>query len=192
MTPLGEVLDAPDEFQQALASLRAASVRPEVVLEESPAPSRLAPYAVALSADVVHNANALATGRLVLLYDPSGQDGWEGCFRFVSYLNADLEPEIATDPLLAKVGWSWLTEALAAHNAAYTAAGGTVTRSASESFGAIGFRPEATEVEVRASWTPTGADLAPHLLAWCDALCAAAGLPPVPSGVIPLRQGPAW
>ena len=30
-------------------------------------------------------------------------------------------------------------------------------------------------------------DLDGHLAAWCDALCAAAGLPPLPAGVSALR-----
>jgi len=42
-------------------------------------------------------------------------------------------------------------------------------------------------VEIRASWTPVGEDLEPHLAAWGELLCAAAGLPPLPPGVTPLR-----
>ena len=57
--------------------------------------------------------------------------------RLVSYVTAELEAEMGTDPMLAAVGWSWLTEALDAHGAPYTAASGTVTRVATESFGGM-------------------------------------------------------
>ena len=102
----------PEEFSRALASLRAGSPRPEVVLEETPAPQRLAPYAVALTADVVAGLPAddedteLGTGRLVLLHDPAGHEAWEGTFRLVTYVRADLEHEMASDPLLPGVGWA--------------------------------------------------------------------------------------
>lgn len=192
MTLLGEVADEPGELRRALASLRGVALRPEVALEETPAPRRLAPHAVAFSADVTHDGLELAAGRLVLLHDPEGQEGWEGIFRLVSYLRAELEPEITADPLLASVGWAWLVESLDTHRIAYAALSGTITRSASESFGVVADRPATTEIEIRASWTPTEADLRPHVEAWCDVLCVAAGLPPVPPGVTPLRRGPAW
>ena len=178
--------NAPAAFADAVASLRSASVRPEVTLSETPAPSRLAPHAFALSAEVADGDVELATGRLVLLYDPAGDPAWGGPMRIVAFVRADLEHEIATDPFLGGVGWSWLLDALSTRQAAYAAAGGTVTRAASESFGAMAGRATSAEVEVRASWTPLGADLAPHLLAWCDVLCYAAGLPPVAPGVAPL------
>ena len=44
--------DAAD-FRTALTSLREVRLRPEMVLEEAPAPQRLAPYAIALTAEVV-------------------------------------------------------------------------------------------------------------------------------------------
>jgi hypothetical protein len=41
-------------------------------------------------------------------------------------------------------------------------------------------------VEIRASWSPTGDELAPHLIAFTELMCAAAGLPPMPPGVVPM------
>ena len=35
-----------------------------------------------------------------------------------------------------------------------------------------------TQLELRGSWTATSTDLSPHLLAFVDLLCVAAGLPP--------------
>lgn len=186
-----EVDEAPEEFRRALASLRAATPRPEVILEETPAPQRLAPHAVAMTADVVVADEELATGRLVLLHDPAGHEAWQGTFRVVTYVRADLEPEMAADPLLPGVGWAWLTEALDAHGASFTAPSGTVTRVASESFGVMAGDEGSAQIEIRASWTPLDDAFGAHLHAWCDLLCTTAGLPPVPTGVValPTRRG---
>ena len=182
----------PEPFIRAMASLRDVRLRPEVVLDEAPAPQRLAPFAVAMTADVVVHGDELATGRFVVLHEPEGHETWEGAFRVVTFARASLDVEMAGDPLLTGVGWAWLLEALAEHSAAYHAQSGTVTRVTSESFGAMADRPATAEIEVRASWTPLDDDLGIHLAAWSDLLCTAAGLPPVPPGVVPLthhRQG---
>jgi hypothetical protein len=192
MASRGEPEAIPEDFRRAVETMRADGVRSEVVLRSAPPPQRLAPYAHALTADVVdESGGVLATGRLVLLHDPAGHEGWLGTYRLVSYVRAELEPEIAADPLLPEVGWTWLVEALAERHAEHTAASGTVTRVASESFGTIADRPSTAEIEVRASWTPTqtpgdtgGLDLSSHLAAWIDLLCTTAGLPPLPTGVV--------
>lgn len=168
--------------------MRDVRLRPEVVLTEVPAPQRIAPHSLALTADVVLAGEELATGRFVLLHDPAGQDAWEGTFRVVTFVRAELEPELGADPLLGQVGWSWLQECLAGTRAAAVAPGGTVTRVVSESFGSLAGRLPTVEVEVRASWTPVDADLRPHLQAWADLLCTVAGLPPLPPGVAPLGR----
>ena len=187
-----EVDEGPEEFRRALVALRAAKPRPEIELAETPAPTRLAPHATAMTADVIVDDEELATGRLVLLHDPAGHEAWQGTFRLVTYVRADLEPEIAADPLLPGVGWTWLTEALAAHGATAAAESGTVTRVISESFGAMATQPGAAQIEIRASWTPLDDAYDAHLLAWCDLLCTTAGLPPVPAGVtaLPGRRAP--
>jgi len=174
-----------------MAALRAIRLRPEVHLDEVPAPRRIAPHAVAVSADVVVADEELATGRFVLLYDPAGQDAWEGTFRAVTFVRAVMEPELGGDPLIGEVGWTWLQEALLDAGAAFTAAGGTVTRVVSESFGALADRPPTVELEVRASWTPLDG-VGRHLDAWSTLLCTIAGLPPLPQGVAaltPRRRG---
>jgi hypothetical protein len=183
MTAHAGTAEPPEPFRSALASLRRLRVRPEVTLEETPAPQRLAPYSVALSADVRSGDDEIGSGRLVLLHDPAGHDAWEGTSRLVTYVRADLDAEMAADQLLPAVGWTWLLEALDRHEVRYAAASGTVTRMTSESFGAMAGRPPAADIEIRASWTPLDDDLAPHLAAWCDLLCATAGLPEVPPGV---------
>lgn len=180
----------PAEFVRAVHQLRTARFRPEVFAEEMPAPQRIAPYASALSADVTVDGEDVGTGRIVLLHDPAGNDTWDGTFRCVAYARADLDPELVTDPMLAEVGWTWLTEALEAHGAEYAAPSGTVTCVSSESFGGMAEEPATAQIEIRASWTPRG-DLSPHVEAWGELLCTAAGLPPVPEGVatMPSRRG---
>lgn len=187
LTRLGEAPDGPEAFRTALSAMRAVQPRPEVFLEEVSAPREIAPYAAAFTADVVYEGSEIATGRLVFLYDPDGQEGWDGTHRLVTYLRADLDEEMAADPLLVRVGWSWLTDALHTHEATCRAAAGTVTRSVSESFGTLAERPPATEMEIRASWTADEGTVAAHVHAWCDVLATAAGLPPMPPGVAPLR-----
>lgn len=170
--------ELPDVFVRAVAALRGVRVRPEILLEEIPAPKRLAPHAFALAATVLRGDDEVATGRLVLLHDPAGQDAWDGVLRVVTFVTAELEPDMTGDPMLAAVGWSWLVDALAGHGAAHTAAGGTVTQTTSTRFGDLGGAPDTSDVELRASWTPLDPDLGPHLEAWCALLASTAGLPP--------------
>lgn len=146
------------EFAQALRALRLVRLRPEIRLSEAPAPQRIAPYAVALTAEVVASGvddDELASGRFVLLYDPAAPEPWDGVWRAVTFARAELEPELASDPMLGAVGWSWLTDALDEHGAAHVNEAGTVTRVVSESFAALSDRSATVEMEVRASWTPT-------------------------------------
>lgn len=176
----------PRDFEQALLSLRGLRLRPELRLEEVPAPTRIAPFALALTAEVAPpNApdEILGTGRFVVLYDPDGQEAWNGSFRVIIMGRAQLERELGADPFLGEVGWAWLTDALAEQDAPYHSLSGSVTRVLSESFGGLDIRDTEVEIEIRASWTPTSPDLAPHLRAWALMTCSVAGLPPVPENV---------
>jgi hypothetical protein len=170
--------------------MRAARLRPEVLCEEMPAPQRIAPFAAALSADVTVDGEDVGTGRIVLLHDPAGNDTWAGTFRCVAYARADLSPDIAADPMLAEVAWTWLMEALEAHGADFTAPSGTVTKVSSESFGGMADEGGTAQLEIRASWTPLG-DVGAHVEAWGELMCTAVGLEPVPEGVtaLPSRRG---
>ncbi|MGN9793409.1 DUF3000 domain-containing protein [Streptomyces sp. OZ13] len=194
----------PLAFRHAVEALRSARLRPEIEVETTRPPQRLAPHSYALEAAVVDGEDDLADGRLVLLHDPAGHDAWNGTFRLVTLVRAELEPEMAADPLLPEVCWSWLTGALEARGLSYGVPSGTVTRAGSHYFGGLSDRRPATQIEIRASWTPRegpgGApDTAAHLAAWCDLLCQIAGLPPSPAGpadnatgvvTLPQRRGP--
>ncbi|MEU9609128.1 DUF3000 domain-containing protein [Streptomyces sp. NPDC048057] len=194
----------PRAFRLAVEALRTARLRPEVELDPARPPQRLAPHAYAVEAAVVEDGEDLADGRLVLLHDPDGHEAWQGTFRLVTLVRAELEPEMAADPLLPEVCWSWLTGALEARGLSYGEPSGTVTRASSHYFGGLAQRRPATQIEIRASWTPREAhcgtpDAAAHLAAWCDLLCQIAGLPPAPVGAadmatgvvtLPQRRGP--
>jgi len=179
--------DLPPAFRAALAGLTGVDLRPEVVISELPPPQRLAPFAVALHAAVLVADEEVAEGRLVILHDPQGQEVWAGDTRCVAYVQAGVDPDIAGDPMLAAVGWSWLVEALQSAGAQYDAEGGTVTRTTSERFGALTDHPVSCDVEIRASWSPSG-DLGPHLVAFAEVLCLAGGLPPIPPGVVAIPK----
>jgi Protein of unknown function (DUF3000) len=202
--------EASATFSAAVAGLRSCQdqvqqIRPELCFEEVPAPRTLAPFATAVGAAIRLDGAEVATGRFVLLYDPAGQRGWSGPLRVIVYIRADLEPEIAEDPMVGEVAWSWLTEALDARTAGYAEPSGTVTRVVTEGFGAKSEEPPATGLELRASWSPITGDaalpaeaalpgeegapdgLAGHLAAWCGTMCAAAGLAPLAAGVSALR-----
>jgi hypothetical protein len=208
MKQVGGVTAPSDEaaaaFRAAVVRLRSdqeqvSAVRPELAFEDVPAPRTLAPFATAFAATARVDGLEVASGRFVLLYDPAGQRGWAGPLRVIIYIRADLEPEIAADPMLGEVAWSWLTEALDARTSGYAAPSGTVTRVVTEGFGAKREEPQVTGFELRASWSPVGigdppgqaepdqAGLDGHLAAWCGAMCAAAGLPPLVAGVSALR-----
>jgi hypothetical protein len=166
--------------------LQKTPTRPEIRIEAVRPPQRLAPWSYAMSADILDSeGDELATGRLVLLYDPDGAEAWDGQLRLVAFASAELEPDIASDPALPEVCWSWLTGALIERGAEHVALGGTVTQTNSTRFGDL-HGPKATvSIELRGSWTAAHTDLSAHLLGFLDLLCTAAGLPPEGVSVLP-------
>jgi hypothetical protein len=186
------------EVQSGLALVRES--RPELIIEEEPPPRRLAPRAYAIAATVPADAlpgdgssdAEIGSGKFVLLFDAAGQAGWDGKYRIIGYVRAELEPEMTADPLINEVGWSWLTEALDARTSGYKMISGTVTTVVTQGFGGKQDEPTSTGFELRASWSPVIGDgaspaLDGHVAAWCDVVCAAAGLPPLAPGVAALR-----
>ena len=187
----------PAAFRDAVASMRAARMRPEVHTEPMPAPQRIAPYASALSADVDVDGEEMGTGRIILLHDPAGNEAWDGVFRCVAYARAEIDVELITDPLLADVGWSWLTEALSAH-------GGRVPRDLGDrdarrhrvvrGYGGGRWHRAAGDQGVldadRSGAADRDARRGTSRRSVGELLCTAAGLPPVPDGVtvIPSRR----
>ncbi|MGW0035747.1 DUF3000 domain-containing protein [Gordonia sp. NPDC003376] len=186
----------PADFRTAVESLHSARIRRDIEVGPIRPPQRLAPYSYAVGAEVRRadddpddDLQGSAFGRLILLYDPDGQDAWNGTMRLVAYIQAEVEAALAADPLLPEVAWSWLSDALGVPIGEtagdegpvhVTALGGTVTSTSSVRYGDIAGPPRAHQLELRASWTATTAEgMGGHLEAFCEVLSAAAGLPPV-------------
>ncbi|MGO1398116.1 MAG: DUF3000 domain-containing protein [Brevibacterium yomogidense] len=189
----------PQSFSRVKNVLEGVADVPHVSVSAIRAPSKLAPFATAIGAEVHADASfqrvsgeeidELATGRVVVLHDPAAPDEWQGDFRIVSYIRAELEHDMGNEALLGAVAWSWLTDALESHDCDVRAAGGTTTRVLSESFGTLAARPSTIDLELRASWTPVldePEDITDHFDAWVDLLTTIAGLPPLPAGVTAL------
>ncbi|MBP2332629.1 MULTISPECIES: DUF3000 domain-containing protein [Corynebacterium] len=177
---------APQPFRDAVKSMHAAHVRAEISLGDIRPPQKLAPFSHAVGLEVLHPETDLvpetsegdAFGRLILLHDPRADETWEGTMRLVAYIQADMDADVASDPLLPQVAWQWLTEGFAECGAGFSNLGGTVTTTNSVRYGEIGGPPEAFQLEMRASWTAEDIDLAPHVEAFSRVLANVAGLPP--------------
>ena len=172
-------------FDAAVAELRDTAFRADITVREIATPQGLAPYAIALAADVRpgdDGESVYGTGRFVLLHDPSAPSAWDGKWRIVLFAQAPLEPEIGTDPLLADVTWSWLVDALESRNAIYHSASGTSTKTLSKGFGGLAVEGDGAQIELRASWTPEG-PFRPHVEAWAELVGMLAGLPPGSEGI---------
>ena len=175
-------------FADAVDEIANASLRPEVIVDEIPAPQRIAPFAHAISGDVTSpGGDEIGTGRFILLHDPAGNDAWDGTFRCVTFARADIEADMAADPSLPSVGWTWLADALQAQQAEYHAFSGSVTVVHTEGFGDMASDGADAQIELRASWTP-GGGVGVHVTAWSDLLCTLAGLPPLAPGVLQLPR----
>lgn len=182
-----EEVAAPEEFQAAVESMHAATLRDEISLGTIRPPQRPAPFSHAVGLEVLkgdpeghvpQDSEGDAFGRLILLHSPSAQEAWEGSMRLVAYIQADMDDVLAADPLLPDVAWQWLNESLADAGAGHTNLGGTVTATASVRFGEITGPPRAHQLELRASWTADGIDLTSHVEAFAQVLALVAGLPP--------------
>ena len=187
----------PAVFTTAVNAVRSATLRPELAVSEITAPSGVAPWSLALAADVTparHGTDSdLGTGRFILLHDPTLPEAWGGSFRIVCFAQAPLETELGVDPFLANVAWSWLVDALGSRGARYTSASGTATKTLSTGFGELSTQEDSAQIELRASWSPLETDLTSHVEAWGELLCMLAGLPPAIEGVslLAARRGSA-
>jgi hypothetical protein len=144
-----------------------------------PPSARIAPYAISIEGEAgadEADEHCFSTGNFILLHDPSGRDKWDGDFRVVIFTKSDVDEELANDPLLAEIAWSWLTEALA--GLPVTAMNGAVTRNSSTTFDPL-IESSHSSIEIRSSWTVPDEHLAAYFEAWISLLATAAGLPPI-------------
>ena len=98
--------EAGTPFDSAVAELRETAFRDDITVREIPTPQGLAPFAIALSADVrpgEDGDSVYGTGRFILLHDPDEPDAWGGARRRVFIAQAPLGTEIGTGPRLADV-----------------------------------------------------------------------------------------
>ncbi|APT84887.1 DUF3000 domain-containing protein [Corynebacterium aquilae] len=177
----------PQLFKEAVESMYISDLRSDMSLGTIRPPQKLATHSHAIGLEVTReipedniptDASGDAFGRLIVLYEPAGEEAWDGDMRLVAYIQADMDDAVAGDPLLPDVAWDWLQEGLGTTGADFTNLGGTVTSTASVRFGDIGGPPRAFQLELRASWTANGNDLAAHVRAFADVLAHVAGLPP--------------
>ncbi|MBO3725357.1 DUF3000 domain-containing protein [Actinomyces bowdenii] len=177
-----EAQGIPGRFKEALLSVRATPRPRGLLLEEVPGPARMAPYTAALTAETVRHAGGspVGSGRFVILHDPAGQEAWNSDFRMVAMVRSQLDDEVQDDPALGQAAWSWLTDCLDDAGAGYHDLVGTVTRVLSETFGGLRISDSCGHAEIRASWSPTTADLGPHLTAWYELVLMASGHEPAP------------
>lgn len=188
MKQVGRAKDAWFEIESTVLAARSSGrIRPEIALDDVPAPVRLAKHGLAINGEIMSGDDELAHGRFVLLHEPGGQDPWQGDTRVVVFVKAVLEQDLAVDPLLLDVGWDWLSESMTSHTVGAVALSGTVSRTGSRGFGELADGEIEGAIEIRASWTVQPADAAASLLAWCDLLATAGGLVPLQDGVRALR-----
>lgn len=181
----------PPAWELALLSVREArrNLPPHVCVHEIPAPVDIAPYAAAISGETALHITAEnpAIGRLIILYDPEGQPGWDGKFRVVVLITAETDLALGEDPLAGEVAWSWLREALTNRQANYSHLTGTATATINRSFTGSTLAGSSAGLEIRASWTPDSHDLSSHFLAWIDTMLQSTGLSPA-ENVIGIRR----
>jgi hypothetical protein len=175
------------EFRLAVDSLRSATPRDELSIEQITAPAKLATHAVAFAANVDSKvadvASDLGTGRFVLLWDTTEQEAWQSRFRVICFAKSPLETDIGADEQISDVSWAWLNEALTNRNANFTNAAGTATRVISSGYGSLSGQSDHAELEMRASWSPIDTDAKNHFEAWQDLVCIMSGFPNLPAGV---------
>ncbi len=183
----------PQEFVRALESLKGHHFRAEMHVNQIPPPTRIAPWSVALQAEI-NDCESLdpdsyrADTKFVVLHDPEGQLAWDGTFRIVMHGRAPMDAQMGDDPLLGEVAWTWLTDALEQCGASFHNLSGTVTRVFNETFGDLYLDSAQVDIEIRASWTPETEYLGEHLMAWADFASHLAGLGPHAANVSTLPR----
>jgi hypothetical protein len=114
-------------------------------------------------------------GRVVFLHDPEQFDVWGSNMRVIAYGKSPLENDMGVEEDVAHYWWSELMRALNTHGATFINEAGTVTKMSSTGMGSLANDPNSSEVEIRASWSPTDDDLGPHFAAWQDIIASMAG-----------------
>lgn len=169
---------APAQFAAASLSLADPFLRQELNTAQIPAPDQIAPWALAFAAQAPNPADTpmnRGVGRIVFLYDPEQYETWGSNMRVIAYGKSPLENDLGIEEDVAHFWWGKLMQALRMHGAQFSHEAGTVTKMTSTGMGSLANDPNASEVEMRASWSPQQDELGPHLAAWQDLIAAMAG-----------------
>ena len=182
---MGTDSSTPSYFADLVHSLSAVNWPDGLDVHPIDAPTGLAPNALAFAADVTAGPGKhdRGTGRLIFLDDPSEPTGWGGRTRAIIFAQSPIEALMGVHDELAHVAWSWLTESLALAGAFYEHPAATVTRVVSVGFGDLAAQGRGSQIEVRASWSPTSSDGKPHAEAWARCVLHLAGFEILPEGV---------
>ena len=177
MPPHSRSDEAPPAFLRAVQSLH-RTVRPEIVVEDIPARAPC-PYTVAMAA-TVHTEWGRGVRTVDRAVRPGGVPRLAGAVPDGGLCERRTGTGLVRGPAARPGGLELADRGPGGWGAGHHTLSGTVTRATTEGFGLKAGEPKTTEVEVRASWTPTEAeDLSAHRAAWLDLLSVAAGLPPV-------------
>ncbi|MFT4186521.1 MAG: DUF3000 family protein [Micrococcaceae bacterium] len=211
MNTTSQIRVLPQDFQEALDSMRGARYRHDLKVKEISAPTDIAPYAVALEASVykevepqsfkprlhvvtensgydnaLEQNDALVVGRFILLYHPEYQEAWDGHFRITVYVRGHLDDSYTDNLLVTKSLWAKFNDAMIKREIKHRALGGTVTKISTESFGSISNQLPSLSAELRASWTAVNAEIRSHLEVWSEFITSFVGEPAFTKGVIPI------
>jgi len=170
--------EVPAQFASAAMSLRQELLRSELETHQIPAPDKIAQFALAFSThrpNPAETPTSRAAGRIVFLYDTDQFDTWGSNLRVIAYGKSPLESDIIDDADYAQYWWGTLELTLAKHGAQFTHSAGTITKMISTGVGTLQNEPVHTEIELRASWSPTEDNFAPHFAAWQDLVAEMAG-----------------
>lgn len=170
--------DVPAEFALAALSLESPFLRGEVETTQIPSPKGIAPTALAFAAEVPNKADTATSrgvGRIVFIHDPDQFAVWGSNFRVIAYGKSPVETDTHRDEDPAHYYWNLLIRALEKHHVSYSNEAGTVTKMTSTGMGSLGNEAAASEVELRASWSPTEANFGDHFAAWQDLIATMAG-----------------
>ncbi len=168
----------PAEFQLALQGLSQPYLRQELKTDQIASPDGIGDFAVAFSCHVPNTAETASNrgvGRIVFVFDEDQADTWGSNMRIIAYVKSPLESEMEKEEDSANYYWGTLNLALQKHGALSTHEAGTVTKMASTGMGALASDQTKTEIELRASWSPTNYGLDVHFAAWQDLVAAMAG-----------------
>jgi len=170
--------DVPAEFALAAMALEEPFLRSEVETTQIPSPKGIAPTALAFAAEVPNKADTAISrgvGRIVFIHDPKQFDVWGSNFRVIAYGKSPVETDTHRDEDPAHYYWNLLIRALDKHNVKYLNEAGTITKMTSTGMGSLSNEAAASEVELRASWSPKEADFGNHFAAWQDLIATMAG-----------------